>query len=112
VPITFGGTTNIGAYWRDNPKTWDKGFIYFPTLGDTNVGWDAMMRTLQGQGPKMVSMARPPVTVSFSDLSEILAAGATTDSTEWLDPPAGQWWTANDIDGFFQKPADPLAFGQ
>ena len=110
VPVTFGGATNVGVYWKENPKFWDKGFIYFPTIGDTDVGWNVMMRTLQGQGPKLVSMVHPPVSITFDDVAELVPDDAGLDSTEWMDPPAGEWWTPEKIDAFFTRPADPLKF--
>jgi ribose transport system substrate-binding protein len=110
VPVTFGGAMNTGVYWREHPEFWDKGFIYFPTIGDTDVGWEVMMRTLEGQGPKMVSMVRPPVAIGFDQLKDLVPADATLDSTEWMDPPKGTWWTPDQVDAFFEKPADPLKY--
>ncbi|MEA2201844.1 MAG: ribose transport system substrate-binding protein [Solirubrobacteraceae bacterium] len=110
VPVTFGGATNVGVYWREHPSFWDKGLIYFPTYGDTDVAWNVMMRTLEGQGPKIVSMTRPPVWITNKDLPELVPASATLDSTEWMNPPKGTWWTEEQVDQFFQKPANPLTF--
>jgi ribose transport system substrate-binding protein len=110
VPVTFGGATNVGVYWREHPTFWDKGLIYFPTYGDTDVAWNVMMRTLEGQGPKIVSMTRPPVWITNKDLTELVPASATIDSTEWMNPPKGTWWTEPQVDLFFQKPANPLTY--
>lgn len=110
VPVTNGGATNAGVYWEEHPETWNKAFIYYPTIADTNIGWDVMMRTLEGQGPKVVTMTRPPATVEYNDLAKILPPDATSASGEEMDPPEGDWWTPEQTDAFFKNPSDPLAF--
>jgi ribose transport system substrate-binding protein len=110
VPVTNGGATNAGVFWQENPETWEKGFVYYPTIADTDIAWEAMMRTLEGQGPKVTSMTRPPVAFGFEDLKEMIPPGATLSSGEEMDPPKGTWWTTEQVDAFFEKPADPLAF--
>lgn len=112
VPVTNGGAVNVGLYWQNNPDTdlWNEGFVYYPTIADTNVAWDVMMRTLEGQGPKIVTMTHPPVQYEFDDLDEMVPPGATNSSNEEMDPPEGTWWTPEQVDAFFKKPADPLSF--
>ncbi|HEY1688863.1 MAG TPA: substrate-binding domain-containing protein [Solirubrobacteraceae bacterium] len=110
VPVTFGGATNAGVYWREHPKFWSSGTISFPTIADTNVAWEVMMRTLEGQGPKVISMVRPPVTVTYENIKELVPTNATVASTEWLDPPEGEWWTEELVNHYFEKPANPLNF--
>ena len=110
VPVTNGGATNAAVYWKEHPETWNKGFIYYPTIGDTNVAWEVLMRTLEGQGPKVTSMTRPPATYEYNDIAEILPPGASSASAEEMDPPEGSWWTGEQVDGFFEKPANPLEF--
>ena len=110
VPVTNGGATNAAVYWKENPETWNKGFIYYPTIGDTNIAWEVMMRTLEGQGPKITSMSRPPATYEFENIAEILPPGASSASAEEMDPPEGSWWTSEQVDSFFEKPTNPLEF--
>jgi ribose transport system substrate-binding protein len=110
VPVTNGGATNAGVFWQEHPETWEKGFVYYPTIADTDVAWEVMMRTLEGQGPKVTSMTRPPVAFEFEDLKEMIPPGASLSSGEEMDPPEGTWWTGEQVDAFFEKPADPMAF--
>jgi ribose transport system substrate-binding protein len=110
VPVTNGGATNAGVYWQEHPETWEKGFVYYPTIADTDVAWEVMMRTLEGQGPKITSMTRPPVPFGFEDLKEMIPPGATLSSGEEMDPPKGTWWTTEQVDAFFENPADPMSF--
>jgi ribose transport system substrate-binding protein len=110
VPVTFGGATNAGVYWEQHPSAWDQGFIYYPTIPDTSVAWNVMMRTLEGQGPKITSMTHPPVTITYKQVKPLIPSGAGLGSTEWLSPPSGEWWTTAQINGFFNKPANPLNY--
>jgi ribose transport system substrate-binding protein len=110
VPVTNGGATNAGVYWKEHPDTWNKAFVYYPTIADTDIGWNVMMRTLEGQGPKLTTMMRPPATIAFDELDETVPPDATSASGEEMDPPKGEWWTPEQTDAFFQNPSDPLAF--
>lgn len=70
-----------------------------------------MMRTLEGQGPKIQSVMVEPIKLTYADIEKALPADCTTDMPGWLAVGAAKW--GGDpafLDNFFVHPADPAAY--
>ncbi len=62
VPITVGGELGALCYWRKNPRFISSAIHAWPPGDDFEMGWNIILRTLQGQGPKLQSiLTRPQV---------------------------------------------------
>ena len=97
------------AYWRDNPSWIDLTYQGWPPGPEMQEGWEVMLRTLQGQGPKIASIMIGPGPITYKDLATLLPAGTTTSSNEWVSPPYQSWFPTKTMDMYFERPADPLA---
>ena len=110
VPITAGGELGPLAYWRDHP-TWIKEMYQsWPPGDEMQYGFEAMMRTLEGQGPKIASILIGPGPTSYKDVLKMLPKGTNYTNNQWLEPPAHEWFPPSTMDMFFNKPHDPLTW--
>ena len=69
-----------------------------------------MMRTLQGQGPKVQSILTKPQTMTFDELTKVLDENCNEDSDGWYNVGAENWASKAHLDQFFLRPADPEAY--
>ena len=110
VPITAGGELGPLAYWRDHP-TWIKEMYQsWPPGDEMQYGFEAMMRTLEGQGPKIASILIGPGPTSYKDVLKMLPKGTNYTNNQWLEPPAHEWFPPTTMDMFFNNPHDPLTW--
>jgi ribose transport system substrate-binding protein len=110
VPITVGGELGALCTWRKNPS-WLSGAIQsWPPGDDFELSWNIMMRTLQGQGPKVRSILARPQMLDFATLEKALAKDCDEDSADWYNAGAATWASKAYLDNFFLRPADPEAF--
>ena len=110
VPITVGGELGALCYWRKNQKFVSSTIQGWPPGDDFELGWNVMMRTLQGQGPKVQSILTRPQTLSYDQLAKVLDDKCNEDSDGWYNVGAEQWASKAYLDQFFLHPADPEAF--
>jgi len=110
VPITAGGEVGPLVYWRDNPSWISKSYQSWPPGNEMQEGWEAMIRTLQGQSPKIATIMRGPSPIVHGDLATLLPAGATLTSNDWIQPPPEKWFPSAAMDNFFNNPIDPLSW--
>ena len=110
VPITVGGELGALCYWRKNQKFVSSTIQGWPPGDDFELGWNVMMRTLQGQGPKVQSILTRPQTLSYDQLAKVLDDKCNEDSDGWYNVGAEQWANKAYLDQFFLHPADPEAF--
>ena len=61
IPITIGSELGALCYWRNNPDYVSAAIHAWPPGDDFEMIWNIMMRTLQGQGPKVQSILTTPV---------------------------------------------------
>ena len=67
-----------------------------------------MMRTLQGQGPKIQSVLVDPITLKYDDIKRALPENCSEDSDKWLNVSPARWGSSKAyLDNFFLRPADP-----
>jgi ribose transport system substrate-binding protein len=110
IPITIGGELGALCYWRKNPKFITSAIHAWPPGDDFEMSWNIMMRTLQGQGPKVQSILTKPQTMTFDDLTKVLDENCNEDSDGWYNVGAENWASKAYLDQFFLRPADPEAY--
>lgn len=110
VPITLGGESGAFCYWRKNPKYVSNAWQPWPPGDDFELAWNVMMRTLQGQGPKVQSILAEPLKFTYQDLEKVMAADCNEDSDKWTQVGAERWASKTFLDKFFLRPADPEKF--
>ena len=110
MPIVLGGEASAGCYWRKHPDFISKSFQFWPPKSDARLVWDVMMRTLEGQGPKIQSILRPALPYTIDDVKEVLNEDCDPNSTDWLEPKGDAWWPAEVAAQYFERAEDPLAW--
>jgi ribose transport system substrate-binding protein len=108
VPITLGGEAGCACYWRQNKGWISSGFHIWPPGDEMEMAFDALIRTLQGQGPKIQSFIRKAWFFNYQEVAAALPENCDMSSQEWLEPGAAVWFPASMADGFFLRPQDPL----
>jgi ribose transport system substrate-binding protein len=68
---------------------------------------EVMIRTLQGQGPRIQSILVGPATKSFDDIKGILGKDCDRNSTGWDNPGIENWAPRAYVETFFDNPSDP-----
>ena len=110
VPVAIGGELGALCFWRKNPDYISSAIQTWPPQDEMELIWDIMMRTLQGQGPKVQSIMVDPVTITFEDLKEIMDEDCDPNSPDWLAVGKDRWGATAFLDDFFYKPADPTKY--
>lgn len=108
VPMTAGGEMGPLAYWRDHPEWIDVTYQSWPPGDEMEEGWVAMLRTLQGQGPKIASILIGSGPITHQQLATLLPPGTTDTSNEWVEPAYQDWFPSKTMDMYFERPAEPL----
>ena len=107
VPFTIGGEIGALCYWRNNPDYVSAAIQAWPPGDDFEMSWNIMMRTLQGQGPKVQSILAEPVTLTYEDVKAAVPEDCSEDSDQWLSVGIDRWAGKDYLDNFFLRPADP-----
>lgn len=111
IPVAIGGELGALCHWRNNPDYINYSFQLWPPADDIQLMWHVMMRTLQGQGPKIQSVLVDPVKLTHDDLKEVMNEDCSVDSAEWLKVGAKRWgYDPSYLDDFFLRPADPRTY--
>lgn len=110
VPITLGGEASAACYWRQNPEWIDSSFHIWPPRREMQQMWEIMLRTLQGQGPKVQSFLRPVLPYKIEDVRSALPENCDVNSTDFVEPAKDGWFPAAVADQYFERPADPWTF--
>lgn len=106
-PISIGGELGALCYWRNNPDYISSAIQTWPPGDDIELGWNIMMRTMQGQGPKMQSILVGPVSYDVEAIKKELPEDCDRASTGWIHPGIEVWGGKAYLDNFFLRPADP-----
>ncbi len=111
VPVSIGGEMGALCYWRKHPDYLTASYQVWPPADEIQLIWNIMMRTLEGQGPKVQSILVDPVKLTKDDLAKVMKEDCNPDSTEWLSVGADRWGAdPTYLDDFFLKPADPRKY--
>ncbi|MGP0060387.1 MAG: sugar ABC transporter substrate-binding protein, partial [Beijerinckiaceae bacterium] len=99
------------CYWRQNPKFITASYQVWPPADEFSLIWNIMMRTLEGQGPKVQSILVDPIKLSYADVEKALPKDCSMDNAGWL-AVGTQKWGADPafLNHFFVRPADPEAY--
>ena len=71
-PVAIGGEEGALCYWRKNPKYVSAAIQGWPPGDEMELMWNVMMRTMQGQGPKIQSVLVAPTTLTYDDVAKAL----------------------------------------
>lgn len=111
VPVAIGGELGALCYWRNHPEYITAAYQTWPPADEMQLIWNIMMRTLQGQGPKIQSILVDPIKITADDLAKVMDAKCSLDTPDWLAVGASNWGgDAAYLDQFFLRPADPKAY--
>ena len=69
IPVAIGGELGALCYWRKNPDYLNDSYQVWPPADEIQLIWNVMMRTLQGQGPKIQSILVDPVKLTHDDVA-------------------------------------------
>lgn len=110
VPITIGSEEGALCYWRNNPDYVSAAIHAWPPGDDFEMIWNIMMRTLQGQGPKIQSILTAPIMMTKDEMMAAIPADCSEQSSGWYHPGIEKWAGKAFLDNFFLRPADPEAY--
>lgn len=110
VKVTVGGELGALCTWRKNPKLISAAVQTWPPADDVGLIWDIMMRTLEGQGPKVQSILVDPVIITHEDVVKLLPENCDENAQNWFNVGKDRWGSKEYLDQFFVRPADPTAY--
>jgi len=110
IPVAIGGEAGAACYWRNNPDYISSAFHVWPPGDDFELIWNIMMRTLQGQGPKVQSVLVAPIPFDVEDVKAELPEDCDPNSPLWLHVGPAKWGAEDYLDQFFLRPADPTKY--
>jgi ribose transport system substrate-binding protein len=110
VPVAIGGESGALCYWRHHPDYVTTALQSWPPADEMELTWDIMMRTLEGQGPKLRSVLADPVKLTFDDVKKAMGEDCSEASTGWFTVGIDRWGSKDYLDKYFLHPADPEAF--
>lgn len=108
IKVSIGGELGALCTWRKNPDITQAAVQTWPPRDEFQVAWELMMRTLQGQGPKIQSVMMAPVRLNYEQMSAYVPEDCDENSQHWLQLGADVW--GGDLDRYFVNPADPRAY--
>ena len=110
VKVAVGGEMGALCSWRKNPDLISVAVQTWPPADEIQLIWDIMMRTLQGQGPKVQSVLVAPVTLTHEDVMKAVAEDCDENAQNWLAVGKDNWGSEAYLNDFFVNPADPMAY--
>jgi len=111
VPVAIGGELGALCYWRKHPKYITASYQVWPPSDEIELIWNIMMRTLEGQGPKIQSVLVDPIKLTYDDLAKVMKEDCSLDTADWLAVGADRWGGSREyLDKFYLRPADPKKF--
>lgn len=110
VPVAIGGESGALCYWRHHPDYVSTALQSWPPANEMALSWNIMMRTLEGQGPKVESVLVDPVKITVDDLKKDMGEDCSESSTGWFSVDQDRWGGVDYLDHFFEHPADPEKF--
>lgn len=110
VPVSIGGEEGALCYWRHHPKYITAAYQGWPPGDEIELTWNIMMRTMEGQGPKIESVLVEPTKLTYDDVAKLLPESCNEASDKWINVGEDRWASKKYLDSFFLRPADPEAF--
>ena len=110
IPVAIGGEAGALCYWRHHPKYVSTALQSWPPADEMDLTWNIMMRTMQGQGPKVQSILVEPSALSYDELVKTVPEDCSELSDKWYTVGEAHWGSKEYLDNFFARPADPEKF--
>jgi ribose transport system substrate-binding protein len=110
IPFTVGSEIGALCYWRHNPDFVSGAIHAWPPGDDFEMSWNIMMRTLEGQGPKVQSILTTPIKMDKAQMMAATPEDCSEDSDAWYHVGVETWAGKAYLDQFFLRPADPEAY--
>lgn len=110
VPMTIGGEMGPLQYWRQHPKWISSMYQAWPPGDEMQECFEVMMRTMEGQGPKIASILIGAKAVNYKGLASLLPANTPLTSNDWIEPSMDDWFPPATMDLYFKHPHDPLTW--
>jgi len=110
MPISLAGSAGAACYLKNNPDWISHAFQIWPPGDEMELGFNSVVRTLQGQGPKVQSILRPVYRVEAAEYVASLSDDCSIDSTEYIQPGIDVWFPNETAAGYFLNPEDPLTW--
>ncbi len=110
VPVAIGGELGALCYWRHHPDYVTTALQSWPPADEMELTWNIMMRTMQGQGPKIQSILVNSAKLSYDDVAAALGEDCSETSDKWFAVGKDRWASNDFLDQFFLHPADPEKF--
>ncbi|XWN29322.1 MAG: ABC transporter substrate-binding protein [Devosia sp.] len=108
MPISLAGSAGAACYLKQNPDWISHAYQIWPPGDEMELGFNAVIRTLQGQGPIVQSILRPVYRVEAEDYVASLPEDCSIDSTEYIQPGIDVWFPNEMAAKYFLNPTDPL----
>ncbi|MEM9755896.1 MAG: ABC transporter substrate-binding protein [Pseudomonadota bacterium] len=108
MPITLAGSAGAACYLRQNPGWISHAYQIWPPGDEMELGFSAVMRTLQGQGPIVQSILRPVYRVEAEEYVASLSDDCSIDSTDYIQPGIDVWFPDELAAQYFLDPVNPL----
>ena len=110
MPVTIGGELGAICYWRKNIDYISSAYHVWPPGDDFELIWDIMMRTLQGQGPKMQTVFADVVPFNKDDVKKMMGTDCDENNKLWAHVGPSVWGGKEYLDNYFLRPADPTKY--
>jgi ribose transport system substrate-binding protein len=107
IPVTIGGELGAICYWRKNIDYISSAYHLWPPGDDFELIWDIMMRTLQGQGPKLQTVFTDVVPFGKMDVKKMMGTDCDENNKLWAHVGSDVWGSKAYLDNFFLRPAAP-----
>ncbi|MGQ0567541.1 MAG: substrate-binding domain-containing protein [Gemmobacter sp.] len=108
MPISLAGSAGAACYLRQNPGWISHAFQIWPPGDEMELGFNAVIRTLQNQGPKVQSILRGVYRVPAGDYVAALPDDCSVDSTDYIQPGIDVWFPDATAAGYVLRPANPV----
>jgi ribose transport system substrate-binding protein len=109
MPIALGGEIGPACYWLRHKDWVSTNWNFWPPGNDIELVFEAAIRTLEGQGPKVQTITWNIKPLSYEQVGQLLPANCSDDDNGWLDPAYGPWF-GDELNNFFKRPHDPLTW--
>ncbi len=106
-PVAVGGELGALCYWRHHKDFVSAALQSWPPADEMGLTWNIMMRTMEGQGPRVQSILVDPQKLTYDELAKAVPANCSDSSDKWFNFSQDHWGGKEYLDHFFEHPADP-----
>lgn len=110
MPMSQTGEAGAACYMKKNPDWMKYAFHMWPPGDEMELGFNVLIRTLEGQGPKVQSVIRSVYRVPAADYTAKVSDNCSIDDPSYVEPGIEVWFPNDRAAGYFLRPADPLAW--